>query len=157
MNKTKREIKFNAWIPILGIMLKDIAVYNDGMIGIVADEFEKAINAKNKNWKVCDDGIYLADEDHFDLIMSLLTGDDWYWIEEDYNIKLQFTGLKDKNGKEIYEGDTVKHPICEIGTVIFFQPYAQFTVEKGEFLYDITYHDDCEKIGNIYENESLIK
>jgi hypothetical protein len=69
---------------------------------------------------------------------------------------VQFTGLHDKNGKQIYEGDILKHPICLTGKVIYFQPYAQFTVESNGFLYDLNVNSECEVIGNIYENPELL-
>lgn len=77
--------------------------------------------------------------------------------------RLQFTGLKDKNDKEIYEGDIVKHQNKEtIGTVIFQK--TGFTVwEKrtntvnGKKEGIANYLDDVwEVIGNIYENPSLL-
>jgi len=72
---------------------------------------------------------------------------------------LQFTGLKDKNGKEIYGGDIIEHQIPVLGTdrkpVIF---------EKGCFkLKDYDFNEwvypgaTFEVIGNIYENPELLK
>lgn len=64
------------------------------------------------------------------------------------------TGLLDKNGKEIYEGDVLKD---ETGNIL--------TVDNpilGEFIY-INYHEmgsgyieDMQIIGNIYENPELL-
>jgi uncharacterized phage protein (TIGR01671 family) len=67
----------------------------------------------------------------------------------------QFTGLTDKNGKEIYEGD-----ITDEGEVIFHTEYLGFFVKtewaEQEFkpLYDFAF---LEIIGNIYENPELLK
>lgn len=77
---------------------------------------------------------------------------------EDYEL-MQSTGLKDKNGKEIYEGDIVKlegwNPsICE---VTFDR--GGFCIRFGEddgYYPDIKYVEGNEIIGNIYENSELL-
>jgi uncharacterized phage protein (TIGR01671 family) len=75
---------------------------------------------------------------------------------------MQYTGLKDKNGKEIYEGDIIRH---DWGlNKITFEDYS-FTAEHiisfdGAFncnLYLSDIGSDCEVIGNIYENPELIE
>lgn len=73
---------------------------------------------------------------------------------------MQFTGLCDKNGKEIYEGDIVK---CEgFHTEIYIVKYgrASFVLGVRQGLYDlaIVMQDSyqMEVIGNIYENDYLL-
>jgi hypothetical protein len=85
-------------------------------------------------------------------------------------ILMQFTGLKDKNGKEIYEGDIVKfrsHPDKEkIGEVFYRESWARFNIktqdefEKKKGTHSLTGFGTLnyvEVVGNIYENPELLK
>lgn len=80
---------------------------------------------------------------------------------DDHFILMQYTGLKDKNGKEIYEGDVVRtHNDMASEQVYWNNEYAQFS--KGRVIDGVfsNIHEDisyCEVIGNIYENPDLLK
>jgi uncharacterized phage protein (TIGR01671 family) len=85
-----------------------------------------------------------------------------------YNFVLsQYTGLKDKHGKEIYEGDISKYietRYCdeqeETAIVTFnegaFYPLPVDHIEEHDGYYSIL-RNDYEIIGNIYENPNLIE
>lgn len=78
---------------------------------------------------------------------------------------LQYTGLKDKNGKEIYEGDIVEVIFSgklRIFQVVFDLSELDFKATNGKEHYGnnfeyLTCCDEVRIIGNIYENPELLK
>lgn len=71
----------------------------------------------------------------------------------------QFTGLHDKNGKEIYDGDIVKYN--EFALIIKYDAvHARFALYKDNIFFadfGVQSSFKCEIIGNIHENPELIK
>jgi len=82
-----------------------------------------------------------------------------YWNDVEI---MQYTGLKDKNGKEIYEGDILQFTDNyntdippHIGVVKFNN--ASFYITDGAYSCYRWIDINVEIIGNIYENPELIK
>lgn len=150
-----REIKFRAWDK-----------ENKCMIGDEDSEADFRFHAGSVSVK------YLS-EQFYEGGGEIHSRDKW----EDCDVEvMQFTGLKDKNGKEVYEGDIVvrryyhNNAPSKRPKINFIEPLLPIIFSDGRFdiddsdiissEYGTTYNnwwDNCEVIGNIYENKELLE
>lgn len=96
-------------------------------------------------------------------LISDITG---FYAYEEFKL-MQSTGLRDKNSREIYEGDIVRYECCfesYVEEVIYDDKHCNFgTIDKDEktFSFDALISDfdvDCfEVVGNIYENTEFLE
>jgi uncharacterized phage protein (TIGR01671 family) len=80
---------------------------------------------------------------------------------KDYPV-MQYTGLKDKNGKEIYEGDILKTATDKPMIVGWSEKFASYVLNRNGWAFTHWFGescnpDDCEIVGNKYENPELLQ
>ena len=128
-----REIKFRAWDHEDKKMWKVIA-FSESIWG----------ESEEPNITICDFG---KDPTNYETEIRNSTN---------YEL-MQYTGLKDKNGEEIFEGDIVQFKSIRNITERYEVEYTNY----GEWAIGIqrlsTRFGNCEVIGNIYENPDLLE
>jgi len=123
----QREIKFKAWDKKAKVMVTVLGIdFENEEILCYADDHKQNIHTENYKLSFKDCGL------------------------------IEFTGLKDKNGKEIYEGDKFKitEKPNETNVVEYYLGHYSLT-PHGLHLED--WNERGEVIGNIYENPELLK
>ena len=141
-----REIKFRAWDKQEGCWLDKNHAFD------YAAKETKLIYCDIEGVAVGNDTVYLLDE-----------CGNWEYLSRDRFELMQFTGLHDKNGKEVFEGDIVNFK--EGKTYHYGMPGATVEYYEGAFFpfadrednAPYPYPEECEVIGNIYENPNLIE
>lgn len=116
----------------------------------------------------------MVDVEKISIISGRIYFDSNWWREFEL---MQYTGIKDKNGKEIYEGDIVINKCCGISntSIVRFGNYKSSDMASSyecghlgcyiEHPWDkletirkdiLFYANQCEVIGNIFENPELL-
>lgn len=101
---------------------------------------------------VGDSDIWIFDEDS--------EGNEWI-VNNDLSL-MQSTGLADKNGEEIFEGDVVKMAKNVYSEPTYYEVVRHrggaYRLESKQYGCELWLrHTDCEIAGNIYENPELLE
>lgn len=143
-----RELKFRAWDKNSKIMC------NVNFIRFSESQYTNVGYRIKNNGKIFDENSLLNENAHGTCVL------------------MQYTGLKDKAGKEIYEGDIIDIHQTVNGCNLFVIVWsdigfgARYLIDQREYEYDIKelldvnigkYEKSIEVVGNIYENHGLLE
>lgn len=150
-----REIKFRAWDKEYKTMCQVDLIRPDvgcHLIGLPAPEEQKWLGGERGDYTIIPAGQRFREFEYIEL--------------------MQYTGLSDKQGKEIYEGDVVKHPLCVkephdihescetfVGQIQFEVNRGQYfavNMQRNGYVIAMTEAHKFEIIGNIYSNSELL-
>ena len=112
-------------------------------------------NYKNGDWVY---GLVtkLYDE-RFDLPAEMTDINGVSGIEVDYKTIDQYTGLKDKNGKRIFEGDILACITSDYDGSYRYVRYVFTDITNHESIVYFEYCNEYEVIGNIHDNPELLR
>ena len=137
-----REIKFRVYLDKMYYQ-DEYVEYDRNLIGI--DFLNKTVTFEG-----------YTDGEEVDNFEKYSFDEDDFLYKKDLKI-MQYTGLKDKNNKEIYEGDILFESFSEEYFKVAFEN-GSFRAEVDEYSLDLEdYAHICEVVGNIYENPELME
>lgn len=162
-----REIKFQAYLPTLGIMIEEFSLYPDGMLGIDSGTLNDQL--EEKGFTIDDSGDIYKKGDDKNMLLNIMCGDEWYWID-DKHIKLrQYSTITDKDGKELYDESIIRDEetggiyIVKFGQVplLHYTGYYCQSVSKENRIISLNNDADSDRnskiteIGNTYQNPEI--
>lgn len=164
-----REIKFRAWDRKTKRMVFKVAGYSSTREEIPIDQVGESEYGEDPFFAVQFEVVYKeVFEGKETMVVEYILYDQIF--HNDRFVPMEFTGLKDSKGKEIYEGDILsctrkiilEGKIDEIKKVLYCEyteMFARFSFRceyEQNSPYSLDDFDSFEVIGNIYENPDLL-
>ena len=111
----------------------------------------RGFNAKNNQWLY---GSHILNRGkHFVAPDEFADGKTWEDYEVDPDTVGQFTGLTDKNGKEIYEGDILRYPLSGKTYQVVFKDGIFWGEGENGCGFAAHFFPACEIVGNNHDME----
>ena len=171
-----KKILINAWLPEAKIMLHGVTIYPDGLLGYNDEEFKKAIKSNPEleydGERVIRNFINDDNDEDFEKLFEVLSGEEWIYIDDSEYIPLLFTGERVENGDLLFEGDIIEiegqkmHIYWNKKNYSFFVKYYNEDNTTIDFFFYNLLMDSkiivvghlarAIKIGNIYQNPELL-
>lgn len=162
-----REIKFRAWSNRFNRMfrVRELSQERDGYThGLVDLGFEDEHSPTNEEFERFPELAFMGRVDFVKSANGKTSGLTQNPDDEPCYL-MQYTGLKDVHGKEIYEGDvvnTIYDGELFTGVVVYDESELGFKATNGKENYGSNFQylpccEEVEIIGNIYENPELLK